>query len=283
MLKSNKKGEIVRYIFIFSLILNQSCNTDSVSYPSFQGSQLDLSFQKSDQILLLFPVGNYNTDTLAALLSTYDQAYELATELSGREPDPSHLDGDRLPLALVPSTCGSGCGRLGRKGIEITEEKFRRIYDQFVKEDKYDHLFFYELGRNFWFYEPCDFKLQEMDDIRTGFAVFFRDILVSELKMKVAPINGKPYLEYMQEKNERWNKMKKEWSQSNDPDEFENLRGKYFPNGPLFWSTLWWERYQMYGKESIQKTLQDLQQDAPRSESEWLEFFTENSRKKAAR
>jgi hypothetical protein len=108
MLKSNKKGEIVRYIFIFSFILNQSCNTDSVPYPSFLGSQLDLSFQKSDQILLLLPVGNYNTDTLAALLSTYDQAYELANELSGREPDPSPMDGDRLPLAIVPSTCGSG-------------------------------------------------------------------------------------------------------------------------------------------------------------------------------
>lgn len=278
MLKSNKKGEIVRYIFIFSLILNQSCNTDSVPYPSFQGSQLDLSFQKSDQILLLLPVGNYNTDTLAALLSTYDQAYELANELSGREPDPSPMDGDKLPMAIVPSTCGSGCGRLGRKGIEITEEKFRRIYDQFVKEEKYDHLFFYELGRNFWFYEPSAIKAEEIDDIRTGFAVFFRDILVKELKIKVAPINGKPYLEYMQEKNERWNKMKKEWSQSNDQNEFRNLRGKYFSNTPLFWSTLWWERYQMYGKEGIQKTLKDLQQDAPKNESEWLEFFTENSR-----
>lgn len=276
MLKSNKKGEIVRYIFIFSLILNQSCNTDSVPYPSFQGSQLDLFFQKSDHILLLFPVGNYNTDTLAALLSTYDQAYELATELSGREPDPSPMDGDKLPLAIVPSTCGSGCGRLGRKGIEITEEKFRRIYDQFVKEEKYDHLLFYELGRNFWFYEPSHNKLKEIDEIRTGFAVFLRDLLLSELNLNVAPLNNKPYLEYMEDKKERWRKMREAWD--HNQDDLENLRAKYFPQQTLFWSMLWWERYQMYGKGGIQKTLKNLQRHPPKSESEWLKFFTENSR-----
>ncbi|WP_209331282.1 hypothetical protein [Lunatimonas salinarum] len=183
---------------------------------------------------------------------------------------------DRLPVAIVPSTCGSGCGRLGRKGIEITEEKFKRIYNQFVQHGDYDHLFFYELGRNFWFYEPSDIKLQEMDDIRTGFAVFFRDLLLYELKIKVAPINGKPYSEYMVDKNERWKKMKPEWLQSNKPNEFEILRGKYFPNGSVFWSALWWERYQMYGNNSIQKMLQYLQQYPPKSESEWLKLFTEN-------
>lgn len=278
MLKSNKKDKELKCISILILIICQSCNQDTIRYQQFEGEHLDLSYQESKHVLLLLPDINFNADTIQSLLKTYDLAYELAAALSGREPDPSPMKIDKLPLAIVPSTCGSGCGRLGRKGIEITEEKFKRIYDQFVKKEKYDHLFFYELGRNFWFYEPSDIKLQEMDDIRTGFAVFLRNVLLSELNLNVAPINNTPYLEYMEDKDERWSKMKKEWSQSNDPDEFEHLREKYYPKPTQFWATLWWERYQMCGKEGIQKTLQNLQQDAPKNESEWLEFFTENSR-----
>lgn len=275
MLKSNKKDKELKCISILILIICQNFNEDTIRYQQFEGDHLDLSYQESKHVLLLLPNVNFNADTIQSLLKTYDLAYELATALSGRQPDPSPMQIDKLPLAIVPSTCGSGCGRLGRKGIEIREEKFRRIYNQFVKHGDYDHLFFYELGRNFWFYEPSDIKLQEMDEIRTGFAVFFRDMLVNELNLKVGPINSEPYTKYMEDKNERWNKMKKEWLQSDKPNEFENLRGKYFPNGPLFWSTLWWERYQMHGKDSIQKMLQDLQQYPLKSESEWLQFFIE--------
>jgi hypothetical protein len=38
---------------------------------------------------------------------------------------------------------------------------------------------------------------------------------------------------------------------------------------------LWWERYQKYGKASMQKTLQDLQKDSPKNENDWLKFFIE--------
>jgi hypothetical protein len=41
---------------------------------------------------------------------------------------------------------------------------------------------------------------------------------------------------------------------------------------------LWWERYQMYGKEGIQKALQELQQRPPTNEEAWLKFFIEGSR-----
>ena len=85
---------------------------------------------------LLLPNGNFDADTLASLLETCHQADELASELSGREPDLSPIGTEKLPLAIVPSTCGPGCGRLGRKGIEITEKKFLHIYEQFVKHGK---------------------------------------------------------------------------------------------------------------------------------------------------
>lgn len=278
MLKSNKIERKLKYIFIFILILYQSCDSNRIRYPQFEGGHLDLSYQESKNLLLLLPSGNFNADTLASILQTYDLAYELASEISGREPNLSPLETEKLPLAIVPATCGPGCGRLGRKGIEITEEKFRQIYDQFLKHGKHDHLFFYELGRNFWFYEASAVKRKEMDDIRTGFAVFFRDLILNELKLNVAPINGKPYFEYMEDKKNRWKTIREEWLPSATPDEIENLRKKYFPNPSLFWSMLWWERYQMHGKEGIQKALQDLQLRPPVSENDWLEFFNEGSR-----
>ena len=136
MLKSNKIGKELKYIFIFILILYQSCGSDRIRYPQFEGGHLDLSYQESKYLLLLLPNGNYNADTLASLLETYDRAFELASEISGREPDLSPIGTEKLPLAIVPSTCGPGCGRLGRKGIEITEKKFLHIYEQFVKHGK---------------------------------------------------------------------------------------------------------------------------------------------------
>jgi len=278
MLKYNKIERKLKYIFIFILILYQSCGSDRIRYPQFEGGHLDLSYLESKHILLLLPSGNFNADTLASILQTYDLAYELASEISGREPNLSPLETEKLPLAIVPATCGPGCGRLGRKGIEITEEKFRRIYDQFVENGKYDHLFFYELGRNFWFYEASAVKRKEMDDIRTGFAVFFRDLILNELKLNVAPINGKPYFEYIEDKKDRWKAIKEDWLPSATPDEIENLWKKHFPNPSLFWSMFWWERYQMYGKESIQKALQELQQLPPTNEEAWLKFFIEGSR-----
>ena len=120
--------------------------------------------------------------------------------------------------------------------------------------------------------------MKEIDDIRTGFAVFFRDMLLKELNINVAPINGEPYLAYMEDKKDRWKSIRKEWLHSTPTDEIENLRKKYFPNPSLFWSMLWWERYQMHGKESVQKVLQELQQLPPANEEEWLKFFTEGSR-----
>jgi hypothetical protein len=59
---------------------------------------------------------------------------------------------------------------------------------------------------------------------------------------------------------------------------FKNPRKKHFPNPSLFWAMLWWERYQMYGKEGIQKALQELQQRPPTNEEAWLKLFIEDSR-----
>jgi len=71
-------------------------------------------------------------------------------------------------------------------------------------------LFFYELGRNFWFYEPSAVKVREIDGIRTGFAVFFRDMILNELNLNVAPINGEPYLAYMEDKKDLWKTIREE-------------------------------------------------------------------------
>jgi hypothetical protein len=179
---------------------------------------------RGGDVVLLYPVGEYVEDSLALLLQTYDRAYALAADISGREPSPSEQHPGYLPLAVVPTTCGPGCGRLGAKGIEISEGKFERIYAEFTANGIHDHLFFYELGRNFWFYGESS-EDAEWEAIHTGFAVFFRDMLIRELNLAVAPINGIPYIRYLDGKKERWERFREE-SQGKHPHQ-----GAFFGRG----------------------------------------------------
>jgi hypothetical protein len=149
MINSTKPSILSTPFFLILWVLFQGCNQAEIKYTHFSGESSYLSILESNEVLLLYPRGDYAVDSLALLLETYDKAYAMAVELSGREPLTSPQDTDKLPLAIVSTTCGPGCGRLGHKGIEITKNTFDRIYNEFVVNGRQDHLFFYELGRNF--------------------------------------------------------------------------------------------------------------------------------------
>jgi hypothetical protein len=234
------------------------CGTDEVAYMSFLGERLYLTSVESSEIELLFPKGLYDPDSLALLLEAYDKGYRSAVEVSGREPLASAIGTAKLPLAVVPKSCGPGCGRLGQKGIEISKYAFDEIYREFVVNGRHDHLFFYELGRNFWFYGQGR-QLGDLDAIHTGFAVFFRDFLVKELDISMARINAVPYSPYLKEKEDRFEKFRSDlgdreltWT------EVQKSKELFFPHAPIFWSSLWWDLYQTKGKQSLKTTLQHL-------------------------
>lgn len=104
-------------------------------------------------------------------------------------------------VAIVEQTCGVGCGIIGNPGIEIEETKFERICKSYTINKKFDSLIFYELGRNFWFYNKqltCSnpFLTEAM---RTGFAVFMRNICVEKLRIESDSINDYKYSDYLKE------------------------------------------------------------------------------------
>lgn len=255
MYKSNNWEGFTLSFLIILLGLFQNCGDSDKAYMHFSGERSLLRTLEAGEVMFFYPDGLYQKDSMSQLLETYDRAYLLALELSGRKPAPADLYTDKLPVAIVPTTCGPGCGRLGAKGIEITEAKFDRIYREFVGSGRHDHLFFYELGRNFWFYGEGD---GEWGEIHTGFAVFFRDLLIRELGLIAAPINGEPYERYMERKRNSWEAFCKEtaglsWG------EMQFHINRHFPHAPLFWSSLWWELYLDSGTAGVSSALKALE------------------------
>ncbi|WP_143156063.1 hypothetical protein [Cyclobacterium lianum] len=237
--------------FIILFVSYKRCGQVEPLYTHFSGETSALKVLSGQEVMLLYPKEDYKVDSLEIMLETYDNAYMLAVEISGREPLPPPQKTDKLPVAIVPSSCGRGCGRIGRKGIEITKAKFDLIYREFVVNGRHDHLFFYELGRNFWFYVEDSADL-EWEAIRTGFAVFLRDLLIRELSLKVTSINGVPYMRYMEGKQSRWMQLIRNrkfieftW------EEIQPIKEKLFPHASLFWSMLWWDIYQKRGKKGV--------------------------------
>lgn len=271
------------YFLILFLPVVSGCHQREIQYTDFYGNKKNLIFIESKEILLFYPDKEYNRDELKSLLHTYDTAYLFAARISGQHPGMDSSYGEKLPIAVVPATCGPGCGKLGMKGIEFTEVKFERIFQLFVESDLHDHLYFYELGRNFWFYEKS-LTLNghsENANIRTGFAIFLRNVLIHELGIEMGNINGIPYSQYMQESCEVWEKFKK------------NNEGKYILNlltrkdisliqKPILWSRYWWSLYESEGfsSEFLELYLQEIKgQKAPVSIEELIFNFTDSYEK----
>lgn len=263
-------------LYFVILIFFIGCGRDGLRYTSFEGDSSTLIFLNSKEVLLLYPFGFYNDDSLSLLLKTYDKAYSIAGEILSQEPSLSFQRTDKVPLAIIPKTCGAGCGRLGQKGIEIEKQTFDTIYKEFVLNGNQDHLFFYELGRNFWFYGDRSEDV-EWEAIHTGFAVFFRDMLIRELKISIAPINQIPYEEYLEHKQNLWNRFRKNCQDNgfNTWEEVQQIRYLYFSNSPVFWSSMWWDLYQKKGRQGVSFSFEKLRKsEIPKTGKAWFDFFS---------
>lgn len=272
-----KHFKSINVFFFWILIFFLGCGEERLKYKSFEGKSFTLNSINSKEVLMLYPKGFYNRDSLSLMLDIYDKAYYIAVEIASQNPLPSSLQStDKLPLAIIPRSCGPGCGRLGQKGIEIEKNSFDLIYKEFVLNGNQDHLFFYELGRNFWFFGEESNDV-EWETINTGFAVFFRDMLINELNVSVAPINQIPYLEYLQHKQILWNKFRMECQDNgfNTWEEIQQIKTRYFPNSTIFWSSMWWDLYHKKGRQGVTFTIEELnRRKSPNTNKAWFEFLS---------
>lgn len=127
---------------------------DRVEYTSMASSRFTLNRFAGRHVDLLLPDGWLRPETLGhelarALVDRADLLYEHYRELAGEEPGPADR---RLPIAIVASTCGAGCGYVGGKGIEVRDdtEAVRQVREA-LAAGLLPQVVVHEMGHNFDF------------------------------------------------------------------------------------------------------------------------------------
>ncbi len=160
------------------------------NYTTFQGAPLSLYAWEGNKIMLLSVSDTLDSLTMNNWVLEMDTAYNYYSLCTGREPNfntgGTYLN-NRSTIAQVYATCGAGCGYLGTTGIELLDNYFMNMYTKIQTQNKYDQIAFYELGRNFWFYDN-KLNYQINDPIVTGYAVFMRF-----MSMEAAGVEGAPF------------------------------------------------------------------------------------------
>lgn len=178
-------------IIAFSLCVSAFCQTPQ-NYTSFDNTSLSLYAWQGNKIMLLSSSNTLNPTTMNNWVLKMDTAYNYYALCTGQEPTfytgVTYIN-NRSTIAQVPTTCGAGCGYLGWTGIEMLTSYFDNMYNYINNQNLYDQIPFYELGRNFWFYDN-QLKYQSNDPIVTGYAVFMRFMAMEAANVQGAPFNS---------------------------------------------------------------------------------------------
>ena len=163
------------------------------------GDVLTLTVYLGNKVALLVPQGSYDSTIMNALVNALDGAYNYYATTTDKEPYLYYEYDGRGTIAVVPQTCGGGCGFLGFTGIELTNETWNVLYTGVLNNNQYDQAVFYEFGRNFWHYGQ-QLEYHNPDNpaaIVTGFAVYMRFKSMEAIGVQGGPVNGGvPYEEH---------------------------------------------------------------------------------------
>lgn len=153
-----------------------------VAYTSIYGELLERTPWEGRNVVLLTQSPDLDAGVMHDIVSKLDDAYDFYSRITGLTPAPYFTYNGKATIAEVQNTCGAGCGFLGFTGIEIMPEYFNILYDGVRDTGLYDQVLFYELGRNFWFYDQ---PLNTLPPFTTGFAIENRF-----LSMEAAGVDG---------------------------------------------------------------------------------------------
>ena len=154
LLPSEAKGGFV--ISSASIESGQSSKKESstVNYVAMDGQSYQLLENRGRYVNVLIPQSYeegpfFTEDHIEELVDRLDILYSIYTDIIQNEPAGSWL----LNIAFVPQTCGTACGLLGSRGIEIMSDK--RNYEAIINElnaGRLDRLLFHEMAHNFDIY-----------------------------------------------------------------------------------------------------------------------------------
>ena len=158
-----------------------------VAYTSMYGEVLERTAWEGRNIVLLTQSSNLDAGVMQDIVAKLDEAYDFYSRITGRIPSPYFTYNGKATIAEVQDTCGAGCGFLGLTGIEIMPEYFNILYDGVRDAGLYDQVLFYELGRNFWFYDQ---PLNTLPPFTTGFAIENRFLSMEATGVDGLSFNG---------------------------------------------------------------------------------------------
>jgi hypothetical protein len=122
-----------------------------VQYESFDGQFYDLVRNPGRYVDVLLPPAaagepGFTADHVEELVDRLDMLYALYAELLQGEPGGSGL----LNIAFIPQTCGTGCGLIGGRGIEV--QSASHVMEDIIREldaGRLDSILLHEMAHNF--------------------------------------------------------------------------------------------------------------------------------------
>lgn len=162
----------------------------AVTYQSYDGANLTLTPWVGQNVAVLTASSTLAPAALDAIVAGLDSAYGVYALITSRAPAPFKVYEGRLSIAEVPTAfngAGAALGYLGSTGIEITTGAWNKEYNDVASTGRHDQALFYELGRNFWFYQD---QLGRVDEFVTGFAIANRFVSMEVAGLAGSPFNG---------------------------------------------------------------------------------------------
>lgn len=183
----------------------QATLPEPIPYTTFDRVELRLRPYASQHLVWLLPDGDWQRSRLDPILAVVDRAYAFYEQAVAGQPTPypATTRDRRGTLAVVPKTCGGGCGYIGSTGIELKIDYFKVLYETYQKTGEIETLPIYELGRNFWlksYAQKLDYQEPDSNKtVRTGFAAFMRLEALDVLNITPGSVYGTPFEIYRQD------------------------------------------------------------------------------------
>jgi uncharacterized protein (TIGR03437 family) len=170
-----------------------------VTYTSQAGQSYTLYPWFGQKVALLTQSGSLDAPAMSATLTALDSAWGIYEQITGGDPvpyGPTSLNGKDI-IAEVPdgTSCGAACSYVGKTGTDLEATYFLVLYNGVLQNRQYDQVMFYELGRNFWFYDP---QLGSVNAFVTGFAIANRFISMDRSGLHGGPFNNFSYAAFEQ-------------------------------------------------------------------------------------
>lgn len=181
----------MKYLYLIMTFIFHPLNDYTIK-ETLSGGKMKFRVRFFKNIKVQYPKDlKFSKDELS-YFATIDKVYE---EIACLFPSKR----EALEISIVDKSCGVGCGEIDGDQIEIELEYFTTHRSTFQAHKNQNTLIFYEFGRIFWVYDS-DLRYlitkKQLNELRTGYAIFFRIILAQNYFLKPSEINGEPFEKY---------------------------------------------------------------------------------------